>query len=48
MAGTDVNGRALLDHGVSRPISSYHGVSLLAHPPKEFEQAPAISSGERF
>jgi hypothetical protein len=30
---TDVNGRTLLDHDVSRPISSYHGVSLLAHPP---------------
>jgi hypothetical protein len=23
----------LLDHGVSRPIQSYHGVSVLAHPP---------------
>jgi hypothetical protein len=32
-ASTDVNGRTLLDHGVSRPISPYHGVSLLAHPP---------------
>jgi hypothetical protein len=28
-----VSGMTLLDHGVSRPISSYHGVSLLAHPP---------------
>ena len=31
--GTDMNDRALLGHGVSRPISSYHGVSLLAHIP---------------
>jgi hypothetical protein len=28
----------LLDHGVSRPISSYHGVSLLAHPPMGGDQ----------
>jgi hypothetical protein len=32
--GADVNGMTLLDHGVSRPIQSYHGVSVLAHPPK--------------
>jgi hypothetical protein len=29
----DVNGKALLDHGVSRPISSHHGVILLVHIP---------------
>jgi hypothetical protein len=28
-------GKALLDHGVSRPIQTYQGVSVLAHPPKQ-------------
>ena len=30
---------ALLDHGVSRPIQSYHGVSVLAHPPITLQAA---------
>jgi hypothetical protein len=38
--GCDVNGMTLLDHGVSRPIQSYHGVSVLAHPPNVVVLAP--------
>jgi hypothetical protein len=43
--GTDVNGMTLLDHGVSRPMQSYHGVSVLAHPPKDHGRPAGQSKG---
>jgi hypothetical protein len=35
---------ALLDHGVSRPMQSYHGVSVLANPPMMRQRAAATTA----